>query len=399
MNVPFILLLMACAGPAIAGPASVEAARKLIAKGSTRSAVEMLRPIVAADPSNADARLLLGTALALQGMRSESIQQLTEAVKLRPDSAGYNTLGMALSRFAETGAAREAFEKAIQLDPKMAGAHVNLALILAQSGELRLAGEHLDRAIRIEGNTPPAARAHYLRAGIHGEQNELEAALAELERAVLLRPDFAEAWSDLGTVRRALLDEAGALSAFERAVRIDPENTKAQFRLGSEYLHSGKPHQAVEHLSEALRRDPDQRAALYNLQMALREDGQIEEAKRVEARMAELLRQRSRASEAAIQAVKLNNQGVESEKAGDLRAALEKYRAALELDPEHGGFRLNLGLALCRLGRWDEGIAEMREVVRRDPDNAEATKALYIAMEQQPKSPVPAAKAVTKPPQ
>jgi predicted Zn-dependent protease len=78
---------------------------------------------------------------------------------------------------------------------------------------------------------------------------------------------------------------------------------------------------------------------------------------------------------------------------------LEKYRAALELDPEHGGFRLNLGLALCRLGRWDEGIAEMREVVRRDPDNAEATKALYIAMEQQPKSPVPAAKAVTKPPQ
>jgi tetratricopeptide (TPR) repeat protein len=260
--------------------------------------------------------------------------------------------------------------------------------ILAQSGEWVLAREHLDRAIQIQGDTPAAARAYYLRAGIHGEQNELEGARADLERAVQLRPDFAEAWSDLGTVRRNVLDETGALSAFERAVRIDPKNGKSQFRLGSEYLHSGKPHEAVEHLREALRLDPEDRATLYNLQMALRADGQGEEAKRVEDRMGELLRQRNRASQTAIQAVKLNNAGVEAEKAGSLREALEKYRAALELDPEHGGFRLNLGLALCRLGRWDEGIAEIREVVRRDPDNAEATKALYIALEQQRKTPV-----------
>jgi tetratricopeptide (TPR) repeat protein len=198
--------------------------------------------------------------------------------------------------------------------------------ILAQSGEWVLAREHLDRAIQIQGDTPAAARAYYLRAGIHGEQNELEGARADLERAVQLRPDFAEAWSDLGTVRRNVLDETGALSAFERAVRIDPKNGKSQFRLGSEYLHSGKPHEAVEHLREALRLDPEDRATLYNLQMALRADGQGEEAKRVEDRMGELLRQRNRASQTAIQAVKLNNAGVEAEKAGSLREALEKYR-------------------------------------------------------------------------
>ena len=87
----------------------------------------------------------------------------------------------------------------------------------------------------------------------------------------------------------------------------------------------------------------------------------------MEARIAELLRQRSLASKTAIEAAKLNNEGVEMEKTSNLRGALEKYRAALELDPEHGGFRLNLGLVLCRLGRWDEGIAEIREVVRRYP--------------------------------
>lgn len=391
MRPTIVVVWLAWAAHALAAQPSLEQARELLAKGATRNAVAMLRQIVADDASNADARILLGTTLALEGDRSDSIQQLREAVRLRPNSAeAYRALGMALARFVETKAAREAFEKALQLAPGIAQTHVDLSLILAQSGEWVLAREHLDRAIQIQGDTPAAARAYYLRAGIHGEQNELEGARADLERAVQLRPDFAEAWSDLGTVRRNLLDEAGALSAFERAVRIDPKNAKSQFRMGSEYLHSGKPHQAVEHLREALRLDPDDRATLYNLQMALRADGQADEAKRVEDRMEELLHQRNRASETAIQAAKLNNEGVEAEKAGNLRAGLEKYTAALELDPEHGGFRLNLGLALCRLGRWDEGIAEIREVVRRNPDNAEATKALYIALEQQRKTRVSA---------
>lgn len=385
MKAAVLLACMACA-IAMSGEGSIEAARELIAKGSPQAAVEMLRPIVSADPRNADARLLLGTALALEGARSESIQQLIEAVKLRPDSASaYNTLGMAYSRFVELNAARAAFEKAIQLDPGMADPHVNLALLLAQLSDWAPAVQHLDRAIAIQGAAPAAAKSYCLRAKIRGEQNDLERALADLEQAVRLRPDFAEAWSELGVARRASLDETGALAAFEQAVRLDPGNTTAQFRLGSEYLHAGKAHQAAEHLKLALVLDPEDRAILYNLQRALREDGQTEEAGRIASRMADILRQRSRASEMSLEAVKLNNQGVELEKSGNLNAALEKYRAALDLNPEHGGFRMNLGLVLCRLGKWDEGIAEMREVVRREPNNAEAAKSLYIALEQRPK--------------
>lgn len=380
-------VLLASAAPAMEGQRALEEARAWLAKGSAQRAVEMLRPIVAAEPHNAEARLLLGTALALEGVRAESIAELREAVKLRPDSAAaYNSLGMALSRFLETGEARAAFENAIRLDPNMAGAHVNLSMILAQSGESELAAQHLDRAIQIEGGTPRAARAHYLRAAIHRERNELEAACTDLEQAVRLRPDYATAWSELGVVRRSLLDEAGALRAFEQAVRFDPQDGTAQLRLGSEYLRSGKAHAAIPHLQEARRTNPDSRAVLYNLERALREDGRIEEAKKVEARMKQLLQQSSKVSASSLEAAKLNNQGVELEKTGNVRAALGKYQAALDLDPEHTGFRLNLGLALCRLGRWDEGIAQMREVVRRDPNNAQAAKALFTALEQQPKT-------------
>lgn len=393
MTAVLVALFLAWLGPAPAEQRSVAAARELLSKGSSQQAVEMLRQIVATNPQDADARLLLGTALALDGERSESIRQLLEVVRLRPDSAtAYNALGMALSRFVETKSAREAFEKAIQLDPNLLDAHLNLALILAQTGEFGLAGAHLDRAIAMQGDTPAAARSYYLRAKIRGEQHDLERARADLDQAVRLRPDFAEAWSELGAARRALQDDAGALRALERAVQLKPEDNAAQFRLGSEYLHSRKPHQAVEHLREALRRDPDNRAALYNLQMALREDGRKEEARQVEARMAKLLRKSGRASGTSIQAAKLNDQGVDLEKAGNLLAALDSYRAALDLDPDRAGVRLNYGLALCRLGRWEEGIAEVREVVRSNPDNAEAIKALYIALEQQPKKLPPSGK-------
>jgi predicted Zn-dependent protease len=69
------------------------------------------------------------------------------------------------------------------------------------------------------------------------------------------------------------------------------------------------------------------------------------------------------------------------EKSADIRAALEKYRAALDLDPTDPLLRLNYGLALCRLGRWQQGTAKLLEVLRVDPNNADAIKALHIALD------------------
>jgi len=77
-----------------------------------------------------------------------------------------------------------------------------------------------------------------------------------------------------------------------------------------------------------------------------------------------------------------NDAGMALEKAGDLRGALEKYRAALGIDPTDEVLRLNYGLAQCRLGRSQEGTAELQEVLRLDPNNAHAAKALYVARDE-----------------
>jgi protein O-GlcNAc transferase len=363
----------------------VEDAWDLLAKGARDDAVRLLNSILKTNPRDAEARLLLGSILAEDGKYSGAIPHIKEAVRLRPQSAeAHNALAEALNGSGDTAAARPEFEKAVQLDPKFAPARVSLGLALVEAGDFAAAAPHLDRALEILGNTEDAAFPHYLRAKIHTESGEVERAAEHLQKAVSMRPDFAEAWSDLGQARKALSDDAGALAAFRKAVDADPENSVAQYRLGAEYLHQGNIKPAVEHLEAAFRLNPKDQSTLYSLQLALREDGQLERAREIKEKLANLLRTRDKAYQNATAGLRLNNEGAALEKAGDLRGALEKYRAALELDPEHVGIRTNFAAVLIQLGRWQEGIAQLREALRRDPANQSLKKALADALAHAP---------------
>jgi tetratricopeptide (TPR) repeat protein len=377
--------LLASAGLLAAQPKPVDQAWDLLSAGKRDEAVRLLRDIAGRNPHDADARLLLGSVLAEAGDRVEAIPQLQEAVRLRPASAeAHHALGEAFQSFGEKQAARAEFEKTVGLDPGFAPARVSLGAILVEAGQFESAAPHLDLAIQLLGRTPDAAYPRYLRAKVYTGQNQIERAEADLNEAVLLRPDFAEAWSDLGQARKARVDQAGALTAFQRAVILSPDDAVAQTRLGSEYLHQGQAHAAVPHLREAVRLNPKNQSALYNLQMALGEDRESEEARQVKRQLLEMLRQRDKRSEDELAAIVLNNQGADKEKHGDLRGALEKYRAALRLNPEHVGIRTNLAIALLRMGQWEQGIAELREAVRRDPENSVLNAALADALSKVP---------------
>jgi tetratricopeptide (TPR) repeat protein len=379
-----VLLVWACL--AVAQGGSLDRVWSLLAKGQRPEAVRLLHEMINANPRDVEARVLLGSVLMEESNAPESLAQLTEAVRLRPDWAqAQNALGEAFKAFGDPEAARKAFEKAAECDPRFAQAQINLGLVLTEGGELSLAVPHLNRAIQLLGQRPEAAYPHYLLAKIYSDQAQVKKAAAELQQAVSLQPDFAEAWSDLGSVRKTFLDEAGALAAFEKAVQLAPNDPVAQTRLGTELLGQGKAHEAVPHLQEAVRLGPANQSALYNLHRALVLDGHSAEAETVKEKLNDLLRRQDQDDQNAVAGIQLNNQGAALEKAGNLRGALEKYRAALERYPEHVGIRLNFAIALLRLGQWEQGIAELREVVRRDPNNLSAKKALEQALARAPR--------------
>ena len=381
-----VIVLAVCAVRASGqNPAAsdLDTAWNLVAKGRRSEAVTLLRKSIKAAPRDADARLLLGSLLMEEGERTESIAQLTEAVRLRPNSAeAHNALGEAYKSFGDSKSARPEFERAVASDSSFAPARVNLATVLLQAGDSAAAQPHLDRAITLLGKSADAAVPLYLRAKISTEGREYKKAEADLTQAVTLAPDLAEAWSDLGEVRRILSDLPGSLAALRRAVQLKPDDAIASTRLGSELLASGDVHEAVAPLQRAVRIDPNNQTALNALQLALRKGGQTEEADHVKQRLTQVLRDRDKADQNLVAAISLNNQGSELEKKGDLRAAVEKYRAALATFPEHVGIRTNLAVALLKLGQWDEGLAQMRDALRRDPENTNLKKALDDALAQ-----------------
>ena len=365
-----LFAVLALADTMLAQCSPIDAAWELLAKGHPEKAVALLKDFIHKDPHNGEARLLLGSLLAGKGNLEEAIPQLRDAAGLLPNSAeAHNTLGEAYHSSKNQKQAREEFEKAVQLNPNLAHAQANLGMALGEAGELAAAAQHLDQAIKIMGETEDAAVPHYLRAKVYTEEGDKESATVELRAAVRLKPDLAAAWSDLGQTRKALLDDTGALAAFERAVTLEPENAGWQARLGAEYLHQKQQHQAVIQLQKATQLDPTDQTALFNLQLALHADGQEHAARAVSARLEEILRKKDEKLQRGLTATRLNNEGAKLQQLGDLRGALQKYRAAHELNPEHNGIHFNLAVALLRLGRWKEGLVELHECLAQDPDN------------------------------
>jgi tetratricopeptide (TPR) repeat protein len=386
----FIVALLCAATLLLGQDATLEHAWDLAANGHRDEAIQVAQTVVQRNPKDADARLLLGSLLVEKGDRIESIAQLLEAVRLRPESAqAQNALGEAYRRFGDAKAALAPFQKAVDIKPAFGVAQENLGAVMLETGDLSGAAEHLDRAIQLLGHSDDAADAHYLRAKVYSAHSQVHQAAKQLEQAVSIRPDFPEAWSDLGDARRVLLDVPGSIAALERAVQLKPTGAVAQYRLGAEYLRQGKAHLALEHLQAAYRVNPDDQSTLNSLQTALREDGQTEQAAAIKRKLVELLHKRDEVNQNVLKAIQLNNEGAALQKQGNLAAALEKYRDALSLNPKHVGIRVNYAVALLRLGHWTEGLTELHDALVRDPANAQIRAALNDALRQAPPGSVP----------
>lgn len=322
--------------------------------------------------------------------QNRTLAEAEQVAQQHPQSAeAQNALGEALDEARLFDAAREAFERAIQLQASYGQAYLNLGLVSLQLNAPDKAAPNLDRAIKLLGNTPEAGYAFYVRAKIYTAQDKYDDALHALNKAVALRPDLAEAWSDLGETRKAKLDDRGALAAFKKAVALEPNDPVAQYRLGAEYLREDNAALAAVHLQIAYKRNPQDQSVLNALQSALRKQGKTAQADQIRAQLAKVLRDRDQAMQNAVTAVRLNDEGASLEKQGNLQAALDKYRQASQLYPDHVGIRVNYAIALLRLGHWTDGLNELHEALRRDPGNTQIRLALKDALSQAPPALVP----------
>ena len=88
-------------------------------------------------------------------------------------------------------------------------------------------------------------------------QGQVEAAEPHYRRAVAIKPDFAQAWANQGTVQAALQRYAEARGAYETALRLQPDLFEARIGLAVTLDGLGEFLAAESNYKQALQLRPD----------------------------------------------------------------------------------------------------------------------------------------------
>ncbi len=101
--------------------------------------------------------------------------------------------------------------------------------------------------------------------GISGRYQE---SIDAFKQAVWIKPDYAEAHYNLGTVYSSLDRHQEAIEAYRQAIKIKPDYAEAHNNLGTVYSNLDRHQEAMEAYRQAIKIKPDYAEPHYNLGLA-----------------------------------------------------------------------------------------------------------------------------------
>lgn len=171
-------------------------------------------------------------------------------------AGSFNNEGLIHQDEGRKGEARQAFERALEVDSGLASAAWNLSDLLFAAGELDRADELLVRAFG--GELPEGTRFVIGRAIGYQRSGDVERALRLLDAAIAARGDEPEVLLFRGRYRIERGECQGALEDFLAAERLAPANPAAPASAAMAHLCLGNPGGARVALERSLSLDPAQ---------------------------------------------------------------------------------------------------------------------------------------------
>ncbi|MEO5350588.1 MAG: tetratricopeptide repeat protein [Magnetococcus sp. YQC-3] len=169
----------------------------------------------------------------------------------------------------------------------------------------------------------------------HLRLGDPEQAILYLQNVLRIKPDWAEASSNLGNILKDQKQFDAAESAYRNALLVKPDYAEVYSNLGNLLRDQGRCDESAESYQRALRIKPDNAEAHYNfgmLQYALEQFSEAEES----------------------------------------------YKSALRIKPDFAEAHFSMGLLLHRMHRFDESAAAYRNCLHIKPDHAEAIHNLRL---------------------
>ncbi|MEW6181058.1 MAG: tetratricopeptide repeat protein, partial [Chloroflexota bacterium] len=225
-------------------------------RGDWARAVEYFQQAVETDPDSPDLYYWLGEAHRRSGQIAAAVDAYNQAIRTSPTFAPA-FLGRARAALAAStpnpAEARKDLQTALSLDPNLAEAYLELALLDLSEERYPAALENLQTAA---GLLPQSPLVYLYRARILLAQGDAEAALADARLASQLDVTLLPAYLTLGEALQAngfFVESLEPLEIYERFSR--PPEPRVYALLGKAYLQSGEEEKALQVFDEALRLD------------------------------------------------------------------------------------------------------------------------------------------------
>ena len=145
--------------------------------------------------------------------------------------------GISRMSAGDTCHAERCFREALMIDPGLAEAHANLALLLEQQGQLVAAEDHYRHAVFLN---PALEKCHLNLGALLTNQKRFAEAEAAYKKALELNPDFTAAWSNLGVLLACRKQEQDAEECYRKAMQLDSGYQLARFNLSYLLLRQGR---------------------------------------------------------------------------------------------------------------------------------------------------------------
>src|SRR5262245_24070684 len=167
-------------------------------------------------------------------------------------------------------------ERALEINPQLVQAHINLIQLFGRTGQPDQAERHYRAAVSLN---PDIAESHYNFGVMLLEQKRMEDASLAFRRSIEINPNFAEAHLNLGVTLEAQQRYDEAMEHYQFAVSNKPNFRQAHFQLARMLIFKDRLQEAIKHFQQTLTPEDEKTPRfLYALAAAYARAGEKESA-------------------------------------------------------------------------------------------------------------------------
>lgn len=280
------LFLFLCACLALGGWQGATAGEPAASQGYSLWSKERIRYFhnkVQLNPYDAQLRVLLGNAYYADGQIAKAREELQRAVELQPKlAAGHCNLAVVLHAQSQLAQARVHYEEALRLDSTLVEARVGLGTLLCRMDQLVQGLAQLERALEWD---PARLAVRYNLAVGYYQAGDFHKAITHLE--ILLQSDstyagagqaLARAYYQQGVACLQAQQAQQALEFFDKSLRYSAGDEELFFAKGLAHLEQKEYVPAEAAFKEAVRLEEAYLPALQHLAVLCEQTQRPQEA-------------------------------------------------------------------------------------------------------------------------